>query len=256
VTILWLDKYERQARLVPGVLALLPVAITVTALGLKHASVVSVIVSLLSLAGGPIVLADTVRSLGLKAQGKLWSSWGGPPTTIALRLREATSNAVQRDIWRTAVQKVTGIKLLSQRSESSNDRRADQTIEAAVSRVRELTRDDQRFYMVQVENRGYGYRRNLYATRAIGRAIAFFCLLVIVGFALWPFIDGKNPDVQLAYVLGGIIDGLIALGWYLLPSSGRVREAGDKYAYQLFQAAVTLSADDTESRSPAGDQTP
>jgi hypothetical protein len=256
VTILWLDKYERQARLVPGVVALLPVAITVTALGLRHASVVSVIVSLLSLAGGPIVLADTVRSLGLKAQSKLWASWGGPSTTIALRLREATSNAVQRDIWRTAVQKVTGIKLVSERGESSNAGRADQTIEAAVSRVRELTRDDRRFYMVQVENRGYGYRRNLYAMRTIGRTIAFFCSLVIVGFALWPLAGGKNMDFQLAYVLGVVIDVLIALGWYLLPSSGRVREAADKYAYQLFQAAVTLSAGNNDNMTSAGDPAP
>src|SRR6266852_7080577 len=88
VNVLWLDKYERQARLVPGLLALLPVAVTVTALGLRQAPVVSVVVSLFSLAGGPVLLADTVRGLGLKAQGDLWTSWGGAPTTIALRLRE------------------------------------------------------------------------------------------------------------------------------------------------------------------------
>ncbi len=254
MNVVWLDKYERYARLVSGLLAVLPVAVTITALGLRQAPVVSVVVSLLSLVGGPVLLADTVRGLGLKKQSEFWAAWGGAPTTIALRLREATSNAVQRDIWRTAVQKVTDLQLASGRSELANPDRADQTIDAAVSRVRELTRDDQRFYMVQVENRSYGYQRNFYAVRLIGRTVALLGILVILGFALWPTISGGRPDFQTAYVLGLLINALIALGWYLLPSSRRVRQAGDKYAYQLLQAAVTLAAGPDESATSASGQ--
>ena len=216
---------------------------SVTALGLRQAPVVSVVVSLLSLAGGPILQADIIRSYGLKTQDQLWASWGGAPTTIALRLRETTSNQVQRDIWRKAVQKVTGIQLASTRSESANPARADQKIEAAVSRIRELTRDDQRFYLVQAENRAYGYRRNFYAVRNLGRLVALRGLVVILGFVFWPTISGKHLDVQVAYILGTLVDAVIAAGWYLLPSTQRVRQAGDKYAYQLLQAAVTLSTD-------------
>jgi hypothetical protein len=252
VSVLWLDKYERRARLVPGLLALLPVAVTITALGLRQAPVVSVVVSLLSLAGGPVLLADTVRSLGLRAQDRLWVSWGGAPTTSALRLRDRTSNEVQRDIWRQAVHTVTGIQLASTRSEAPNPAQADQKIEAAVGRIRELTRDDQRFYMVQAENRAYGYRRNFYAVRHLGRLVALLGLVVILGFVFWPTVSGKHPDVQAAYLLGALVDAVIAAGWYVLPSSGRVRQAGDKYAYQLLQAAATLAADTNASTTPAG----
>jgi hypothetical protein len=244
---LWLDKYERQARLVPGLLALLPVAVTVTALGLRQAPVVSVVVSLLSISGGPVLLADTVRSLGLTAQDQLWSSWDGAPTTIALRLRESTMNVVQRDIWRAAVEKVAGVKLASGRSESTNPDRADQTIEAAVSRIRELTRDDPRFYVVQAENRGYGFRRNLYGVRTLGRIVSMLGLLTILGFIFWPLINGNHPALQTAYVLGAVVDAFIAIGWYVMPSSVWVRQAGDKYAYQLLQAAVTLDSDTSQS---------
>jgi hypothetical protein len=250
VNVLWLDKYERQARLVPGLLALLPVAVTVTALGLRQAPVVSAVVSLLSLVGGPVVLADTVRSLGLKTQDYLCASWGGAPTTIALRLRETASNDVQRNIWRRAVQEVTGIQLASARSEAANPGRSDQKIEAAVSRVRELTRDGQRSYMAQAENRGYGYRRNFYAVRNLGRLVALLGLIVILGFVLWPTISGKQSDVQAAYILGALVNATIAAGWYALPSAQRVRQAGDKYAYQLLQAAVTLAADTNANAAP------
>jgi hypothetical protein len=238
-----LDRYEWQARLVPGLLALLPVAVTIAALGLRHAPIVSAILSLVSLAGGAVLLADVVRGLGLQTQERLWSSWGGAPTTIALRLREAAPNSVQRDNWRAAVQKVSGIQLSSARSESTNPDRADQSISAAVARIREMTRDQQRFYMVQMENRGYGYQRNFYAVRTIARISAFLGLLVTLGFILWPLIGGKHPDLQTAYILGLTADALIALGWFLLPSSRHVRRAGDKYAQQLLEAAVTLAAD-------------
>jgi hypothetical protein len=254
VNVLWLDKYERQARLVPGLLALLPVAVTITALGLRHAPVVSVVVSILSLAGGPVLLADTIRGLGLKEQDHLWTTWGGAPTTIALRLREATSNEVQRDIWRKAIKEVTRIQLASARSEAVNPSQADQKIEAAVSRIREVTRYDQRFYMVQVENRGYGYRRNFYAVRNLGRLVALLGLAIILGFILWPVISGKHPDVQAAYILGSLVDAVIAAGWYVLPSTKGVRQAGDKYAHQLLHAGVTLATEAGSRKNPADDQ--
>lgn len=243
MTLFQFDRYEWQARLVPGLLALLPVAVTIAALGLRHSPIVSVIISLFSLAGGAVLLADLVRGLGLQAQERLWSSWGGAPTTIALRLREATPNSVQRDIWRAAVQKVSGIRLSSARSESINPDRADQCISAAVARIREMTRDQQRFYMVQVENRGYGYQRNFYAVRTIARIVALLGLLITLGLILWPLISGKHPDLQATYTFGLTADALITLGWFILPSSRHVRRAGDKYAQQLLEAAVTLATD-------------
>jgi hypothetical protein len=96
VNLLWLDKYERHARLVPGLLVLLPVGVTVTALGLGQAPVVSAVAGLLSLAGGPVVLADLVRSYGNKAQKNLWTQWHGSPTTLALRMREPRGAAFSR----------------------------------------------------------------------------------------------------------------------------------------------------------------
>jgi hypothetical protein len=241
VNLLSLDKYERQARLLPGLLALLPVVVTVTALGFRQAPVISVAASVLSVAGGAVLLADIVRSLGLKAQRSLWTTWGGAPTTLALRLRETTSNAIQRNLWRDAVQKVTGIQLASARSEGANPDAADQKIEVAVSRLRELTRDEQRFYMVHVENRGYGYRRNLYGVRVFGRTTALLGFLIILGSALWPLVNNKHPDFRVAYTLGLIIDACIMIGWFFLPSPTQVRQAADKYAYQVLQAAVTLA---------------
>lgn len=244
---LWLDKYERQARLAPGLLALLPVAVTIAALGFRSAPVISIVASLVSVAGGPMLLADTVRSFGLKAQAELWASWGGSPTTVALRLRKDSANDVQRDVWRRAVEQVTGIQLASRRSEAANPATADQKIDVAVARLRELTRNEQRFMLVQAENRGYGFRRNFYAIRNIGRLIALSGVLVIAGFVLGHWASGLHSPLQLDDAFGLIVNTLIIVGWFTLPSADRVRTAGDKYAYQLLQGAVSLESDAVEA---------
>ena len=67
---IWLDAYERRARLVPGLLALLPIAIVAIALGIDDAPVASSAVSLLSVTGGPVLLADVVRSWGLGVEAR------------------------------------------------------------------------------------------------------------------------------------------------------------------------------------------
>ena len=137
---LWLDPYERRCRLAPGLLALLPVAVTITALGIKDAPVVSVALSILSLASGPVLIASVVRGKGLAAQDALWSKWGGPPTTRFLRARAASVNVVQRDGWRRAVEVATRISLLSARSENANPKKADDTISVAINKLREISR--------------------------------------------------------------------------------------------------------------------
>jgi hypothetical protein len=238
---LWLDKYERYARVAPGVLALLPVVVTVTALGYRQVPVVSVVVSLLSLAGGPVVLADTVRQFGQRAQDKLWSAWGGSPTTLALHLRETSTNSVQRDIWRGAAEKVSGVTLASRASELRNPKKADETIEAAVARLRQVTRGEQQFTLLQAENRSYGFQRNLYGVRWFGRIMAILGLLVIGGFMGWHLSGKGHVSVPTADILGLLLNGAVLLGWFVLPSAKRVRTAGDKYAHQLLHAAVSIA---------------
>ncbi len=248
---LWLDKYERQARLAPGLLMLLPLAVTVTALGFRSVPVVSIAASLVSVAGGPVLLAGTVRGFGLKVQPHMWASWGGSPTMIALRLREDSANEVQRDVWRRSIEQVTGIQLASRRSESARPQAADQKIDAAVGRLRELTRDEQRFALIQAENRAYGFWRNFYAIRTLGRLVALAGILAMTSLVLWRLAGGLHPVVQVASALGLVIDALIMVVWLVLPSADRVRLAADKYACQLLQGTVSLASDASGASSPA-----
>jgi len=237
--VLWLDEYERRARLVPGMLALLPIVLLLVVLGWRQLPVVSSLVSFLSLAGGPVLLADIVRRLGRKEEKLLWAMWEGPPTTRWLRLREPSDNAVRRDRWRRAVASVSGETLLSLRSERSNPAKADQTIETATEDIRRRTRDRARFALLFSENCAYGFNRNLYAVRWVGRGVSLVCALALsTNVARQEALSGDNgltpPNIIGLAVL------LALVGIWFWPSEARVRDAADRYASELMQAAVAL----------------
>src|SRR5262245_12288428 len=84
------DKYNVHARLYPGLLMALPV--TALAFPLVALTTAAAIVSLLVSSGVLFLVAQQVRSLGVKTEERLTVTWDGMPTTRRLRLRN-TSNA-------------------------------------------------------------------------------------------------------------------------------------------------------------------
>lgn len=244
---LWLDDYERRARLAPGLLALLPVVLLLAVEGWRQLTVVSSLVSLLSLAGGPLLLADVVRRLGRNAERQLWAAWGGPPTTRWLRLCERSDNVIRRNRWRQAVASVSGQPLLSLRGERSDPGKADQAIETAIGDIRRRTRDRAQFGLLFSENCAYGFNRNLYGLRWIGRAVALMCALAlganIVRLETMDMRGITPPNVIGLMILTALI------GLWFLPTRTRVRDAAERYAVELMEAAVSLEQDGSPPRA-------
>jgi hypothetical protein len=174
-----LDAYERKARLTPGLLAFAPIAFAVATLGFKKFPAVAIGVGVLSAAGGGYALSVIVGNFGRRVQTQLWNTWGGAPTTRLLRTRDTTVSAVQRDVWRRAIEAITGVVLLSAADEINDTTLADDTIRTAVDQTR-LLGQDARFLLVKTENIQYGFERNLYGFRWIGRTISIACTAVVV----------------------------------------------------------------------------
>lgn len=234
-----INSYDRRARLTPGLLAIAPVTFAVATLGLKRFPAIAVAAGVLTAAGGGYLLSVLVAHFGRVAQQKLWQSWSGRPTTHLLRTRETASNVTQRDIWRQAIVEITGVALLTPRREASNPQAADDAIEAAVDQVRFLGQD-QRFPMVALENAQYGFERNMYGFRWLGRSVA---ALSTVTLAITLFVAQPAHPKGLstgALVAGILVDAAFGIGWILIPSAKRTEAAGYRYANQLLQAVVNL----------------
>lgn len=226
-----LDDYERKARLVPGLYGILPVATTVTTLGLDQFPVIAGLVGLLSATGGAWLLATVVGDLGRKVQPVLFENWGGPPTTKALRLREDTDNPVQRDGWRDATQRLTGVTLHAKAEETADPAAADQHISAAAAQLLHLGQEGGE-PAVRNENVAFGYQRNLYGFRHVGRLIAVGCVIVQVAAIFMPY----KVSTSACVIGAGVAAGFFVL-WLFLPSEARAQRAAERYARQLFIAA-------------------
>ncbi len=236
---LWLDQYERHARLAPGFLALLPAAVLAIVVGLRDNPIASAIAGVVVAAGGPIVLAGVVRQRGLALQADLYTRWNGPPTTSLVRLRVLTNNMQLRAYRRQQLSRVSTVPLLTEDEESSDPKQADAVIETAVSTVRERTRDRERFPLVAAENRTYGFERNILAVRSVGITIGVGSAVVTAALLVM-HAAGVLHGGTLPLVVGVIVEVLLVAVWLFYPSEARVNAAAIRYAERLLDAASAV----------------
>jgi hypothetical protein len=235
LTDLVLDAYERRARLTPGLFAIAPVVVLVLSLGLEKNPLVSGVIGVVTAGGGAYLLSVVVANLGRRLQNGLWESWGGTPTAQLLRAHSDVSNVDQRLIWRSAIQNITGVVLLTEANELSDPIRADEVIAAAVGQVRNLTHDD-RYPLIAKENAQYGLERNLYGSRCLGRGLTLTCLAGIL-IALVCF-HTSSPTL----VIGIVVEVVLSVLWFIIPSGARMKDAAFRYGEQLLQAVTHASA--------------
>lgn len=240
-TVVGFDEYERKAQLTPGLLAVAPVAFVVAGVGWNKYPAVAIASGIIVAAGATYLLAVLVRHRGRRVERELWASWGGPPTTTMLRLRTPTQNATLRDSWRQGTETLTGITLLPLEEEDARPDEADQVIETAVRQLLHLGQCPEH-PLVAKENIQYGFERNLYGTRWIGRGIAAASVATLTGILVFGPVRVAGTTVASDAVAAAlVIDLAFLFAWLVLPSANRVHLAAERYANQLLQAAVVAS---------------
>lgn len=238
---LLVDSYERRARLTPGLLVVLPIALTAVTLGLRANPVVAAFISLLSVVGGPFVLASIVRNRGLALQNELFRDWNGPPTRRFLELDNTERPATQKQAWRHNVERVTNMTLPTSQEETTDPQGATGSYDAAVAILRTKTRDKKKFKLVFEENRNFGYWRNLRAMRPFGTVVAILCLLVVIAGA----IAAAQTDIlastsRTSFVVGATLDVVVLAFWLFVPTKTAIKRVGESYAEQLLDSTSVL----------------
>lgn len=232
------SSYSSRARLQPALLAALPLSALSVAVFVARPAWWSSLVAVAGASGISALAAQIARSAGRAKEPSLWRSWGGPPTTSALRHRSAT-NPTQLRRYHEAIERTLGISLPSSLEESNDPATADQTYEIAVKGLIERTREVERFPVVFEELCGYGFRRNLYGLRP---AAIVACVVSLLGCVVGILIaSGEAGDVQAApFVVVAILDVLeLAFLWRFVTSEW-VRDASTTYARALLGATENL----------------
>jgi hypothetical protein len=234
-----LDAYSIRARWAPVVLAALPPILLAIAL-LPGLPTWDKLWSLAG-AGAVFILVDQLgRDGGKKRQAALWESWGGAPTTAALRHREATNPVLlARQHQRIAV--ILGHDLPTKDEELADPVAADHVYQAAINVLIARTRGRRRDYsLIFVENCNYGFRRNMLGLREWGTYLAG-ATGILAATGIGTDLAGlvRLPPGLMAPVL--IVSIIMSVIWRRVVTPDWVRVVACSYAERLIEAAETLT---------------
>jgi len=222
------DAYTLRARVLPGVIATLPMILLVSLTVFEPLAGVVPAVGGLALA---YWASEFVRQEGVRQEARLKRKWGGMPTTSALRYRKQSDPGVT--VRRRALEQLTGRELPSAHEEDTDPDAAEQSIERlvkvgiAVIRQNKIEAD-----VLQQENTSYGFRRNLRALKSIGLLASLVAAAIAIVFA-------HEQPVLLSFLL--CLDGVIGLLWLAVVRDGWVYQQAEKYAERFFIAIETAA---------------
>jgi hypothetical protein len=230
-----LDSYTRRARLQPAFLAILPIGIAALVWFPKSLIEWGVFAGLLTSAGGTALLARLARIRGKKLELRLFELWGGKPTTVALRHRDA-QNPVLLERRHTQLSRIAnGLHIPREPEERENPQAADAAYDTCVAVLIERTRDRKSFPLLFEENCHYGFWRNLLGLRPLGIATSFLGTIAIA-FLIYR----KDLALDFKTALGGAIDLALLASWLFLVRPHVVKMAAESYRDRLLGACEEL----------------
>ena len=227
------DSYSRQARLQPALLTLFPLFVS-AAVWFPVLYELAVGLASLAIACGAVVyLAHIARALGRKAEQRLFTSWGGMPTTLWLSHGDDNLDAQTKARYHTFLMgHIPGWVAPSLEDEATDRQSAEIAYESAVRWLRENTRDRKQYSLVFKENVSYGFRRNLYGLKPAGLWIAS---LSVAG-NVWVLYQ-TSLDASLATNSPGVGSLILSLavvgGWTIGVRPSWVKDSADGYARAL-----------------------
>jgi hypothetical protein len=234
-----LDAYSIRARWAPVFLVVLPPLILCLSL-VPGLSAWNKLWPLLGAAAVVILVDQLGRDGGRRLQPALWDSWGGAPTTAALRHR-STPNPILLARQHERIAAIVGKALPTADEERADPAGADHAYEAAIAVLIARTRGRRKEYpLIFTENCNYGFRRNMLGLRPWGRLLAAAAgILALAAFA------GKLAglvNIPLALVgIALVVSAAATVIWWRVVTPGWVQPVAHAYSERLLEAAETLA---------------
>ena len=226
------DRYERKARLVPGLLSSIPFLPGLAAVGVPIAGwITGAVISVGLGAAFGLLLAYAASAAGRRTERMLWRRWGGPPTTRWLLPSDPQCSEQQREQWYEAIARETKLDVTKAIHEESRAE-LEKVIADAVAQLRHRLRLLPNQGLLQIHNEDYGFARNLMGLRWIWLSGA-----VVSAAICWIQWLGSKVTVTVA-ILATVILVVTMAGALVLPDY--VRQRAERYAESFFGALSTM----------------
>lgn len=230
------DEYSLNARVRPALLAFLPAVVFLYLVFPQLYSVLAGAVSIFVLFGLVTVLAHFSRGAGKTAEQDLFRAWGGKPTTIMLRHRDAYLDPVTKSRYhRFLVKNIDGWVAPIAEEELNDPQKADEKYDSAVLWLLEYTRDQKQYPLLFKENISYGFRRNCYGIKWLSIILTLLPIAAVFADHIFDgitFIDINAPIVWVSACLSV----LLACWWAFVVKDTWVKDAAIGYAARLLAA--------------------
>jgi len=235
------DTYTIKARLIPVFIVVLPGAIGVFAWFPEIPNWWGGFSALIVASGIPALLGQLGRDAGKRKEPKLFSFWGGKPSTRLLRYRDAPNKVILSRQHQHLRKLLPELEIPTPEEEIASPEAADQVYDACVHFLRERTRDKKRFPLVFEENCNYGFRRNLWGMKPLGIGVN----LIGLGGIIFLFIRNYyvvGSEVSILSVVSGLAVVLILIGWFFWFTPNWVKTAADAYGERLLAATEEIES--------------
>lgn len=224
-----------QTRLFPAVLCLLAPTVSIAAWIPDFYKLATGLAGSLGVLAAALFLTHLARHRGRAVERKMFSEWGGAPTSLWLRHTDDHLESQTKQRYCGFLEsRIAGWQALSEELEERDENAALQSYDTAVRWLREYTRDTKQFPLINKENISYGFRRNSLGLKPYGVTLAAFS---IAGNLLALYLSSAS--------LGGLEGkGLVAMSvsvislaaWISVVRERWARDAADGYARALLAA--------------------
>lgn len=242
----WSDSYDREARLYPALLTLLPVVLLLVCVFGPHQPILVAVLSALLVCGGPLFIARIARDRGKALEDRLIVKWGGKPTTIVLRHQDGTIDGLTKKKYHEVLGKALSVTPPTPESETKDLAAADTFYRAATAWLISQTQDAKKHALVFRENKNYGFQRNLCGMKSAGIVMS---VIALIGATAHSFFSlnitsavelAKLKDLNIVDAISTGFSFLMVLCWCFLVTEDSVKRAGYAYADRLLRSCNVL----------------
>lgn len=224
------DRYEMRARLLPGMFAVVPLAVAAYAVAASSMGTLSSVGIAMSVEILLMLFAGHLsRVLGTGYEQRLFG--GRLPTTVWLS-DESPRSKQQREQWAGAIKQLTGLDI----QKGSCEERI-RTVSDALAQLRAILRGDPAASMVQLHNEDYGFARNLAGLVPVWLGVSIAGFLVCAGAAILTEVSWLPAAIEMTLV--------VAAGAYGFLRRRAVTWAADRYAVSVLAAALMVAGRQT-----------
>jgi hypothetical protein len=243
------DPYDRQARLYPALLCLLPLLALIALLYAPKVSALTSVVTLAVSCGGLYLMTNICREMGKRLEERMFSEWGGKPSTQLLRYRDDTLDSVTKRRYHGFLAGKINAVFPDAAQEEADPKKADEAYQSGARWLLDHTRPDagKEFDLLFRDNVTYGFRRNALGVRPIAVVIGAGCfawtlakehVLFVAGGKVvdWTALSQLSPAASASVAVSGVM----LLVWIFFFTKTSLRTSAFTFAQTLLRTCDVL----------------